>query len=93
MSVYTRSNCLPISNREIGRMDGSDLSRDTSGTRAYAAFLMDMTERCPAAVLPNISLLLCHLDGEVNKECHSFSLNFQLGVVVIPPGWCQWGPF
>ncbi|XP_060583069.1 condensin complex subunit 1-like isoform X2 [Ruditapes philippinarum] len=50
--------------REIGRMDGSDFSRDTSGTRAYSAFLVEMTEKCPAAVLPNISLLLCHLDGE-----------------------------
>ncbi|XP_053379231.1 condensin complex subunit 1-like [Mercenaria mercenaria] len=50
--------------REIGRMDGADLSRDTSGTRAYSAFLVEMTEKCPAAVLPNISLLLCHLDGE-----------------------------
>ncbi|XP_052287084.1 condensin complex subunit 1-like isoform X2 [Dreissena polymorpha] len=50
--------------REIGRMDGSDLSRDTSGTRAYSQFVVEMTERCPAAVLPNISLLLGHLDGE-----------------------------
>ncbi|KAL4220856.1 meiotic chromosome condensation [Mactra antiquata] len=50
--------------REIGRMDSSDLSRDTSGTRAYTSFLVEMTEKCPAAVLPNISLVLCHLDGE-----------------------------
>ena len=57
-------------------MDSSDLSRDTSGTRAYAAFLVEMTERCPAAVLPNISLLQGHLDGEVGKEemRDSFSL-------------------
>ncbi|WAR15385.1 CND1-like protein [Mya arenaria] len=50
--------------REIGRMDGSDLARDSSGTRAYSVFLVEMTEKCPAAVLPNISLLLGHLDGE-----------------------------
>lgn len=50
--------------REIGRINGAELSRDTSGTRAYSAFLVEMTEKCPAAVLPNISLLLCHLDGE-----------------------------
>ena len=49
-------------------MDSSDLSRDTSGTRAYAAFLVEMTERCPAAVLPNISLLQGHLEGEVGKD-------------------------
>ena len=46
-------------------MDSSDLSRDTSGTRAYTAFLVEMTTNDPAAVLPNISLLLSHLDGEV----------------------------
>ena len=51
--------------REIGRMDSADLSRDTSGTRAYTQFLVEMTENNPAAVLPNISLVLCHLDGEV----------------------------
>ena len=46
-------------------MDSADLSRDTSGTRAYTQFLVEMTENDPAAVLPNISLVLSHLDGEV----------------------------
>ncbi|XP_077998535.1 condensin complex subunit 1-like [Glandiceps talaboti] len=50
--------------REIGRMDPKDLARDNSGTKAYAAFLVELSERIPAAMLPNISVLLCHLDEE-----------------------------
>ena len=61
--------------REIGRMDSSDLSRDTSGTRAYTAFLVEMTTNDPAAVLPNISLLLSHLDGEVKAPYIKVKMN------------------
>ncbi|XP_066028149.1 condensin complex subunit 1 [Pocillopora verrucosa] len=50
--------------REIGRMDPRDLSRDTSGTRAYADFLVELAGRVPSQIIPNISVLLCHLDGE-----------------------------
>lgn len=46
-------------------MDPKDLARDTSGTRAYAAFLVEMAEKIPAAMLPNISVLISLLDGEV----------------------------
>ena len=52
--------------REIGRMDPRDLARDTSGTRAYADFLVELAGRVPSQIIPNISVLLCHLDGEVN---------------------------
>ena len=31
--------------REIGRMDPRDLARDTSGTRAYADFLVELAGR------------------------------------------------
>lgn len=58
--------------REIGRMDGADLVRDASGTRTFSGFLVEMTDWCPAAVLPNISLLLGHLDGEVSSESFYF---------------------
>lgn len=51
--------------REIGRMDPRDLARDTSGTRAYADFLVELAGRVPSQIIPNISVLLCHLDGEV----------------------------
>ena len=46
-------------------MESSDLSRDTSGTRAFSQFLVDLADRIPNHVLPNISLLMAHLDGEV----------------------------
>ena len=51
--------------REIGRMDPRDLARDTSGTRAYADFLVELAGQVPSQIIPNISVLLCHLDGEV----------------------------
>ena len=51
--------------REIGRMDPRDLARDTSGTRAYADFLVELAGWVPSQIIPNISVLLCHLDGEV----------------------------
>ncbi|XP_031564431.1 condensin complex subunit 1-like [Actinia tenebrosa] len=50
--------------REIGMMNPADLTKDTSGTRAYADFIVDLTSRIPSLVLNNISLLICHLDGE-----------------------------
>lgn len=46
-------------------MDMKDLARDTSGTRAYATFLVELAERIPAIMLPSISVLLGLLDGEV----------------------------
>jgi len=53
--------------REIGRMDTKELSRDSSGTRAYAAFLLELARCVPSVMLPSISVLLVLLDGEVNK--------------------------
>ncbi|KAI8500241.1 meiotic chromosome condensation [Branchiostoma belcheri] len=50
--------------REIGRMDPTKLVRDNSGTRSYAAFMVELAERVPALMLPNISVILCHLDAE-----------------------------
>ena len=49
-------------------MDPRDLARDTSGTRAYADFLVELAGRVPSQIIPNISVLLCHLDGEVNGK-------------------------
>ena len=54
-----------LSFREIGRMDSKDLTKDTSGTRAFAAFLVDLAEKIPDLMLPSISVLLGLLDGEV----------------------------
>ena len=51
--------------REIGRMDPKELSRDTSGTRAFANFLVELGKCVPAVMLPSISVLLVLLDEEV----------------------------
>ncbi|KAJ8320625.1 hypothetical protein KUTeg_002212 [Tegillarca granosa] len=50
--------------REIGRMDPKDVARDSSGTRACSQFLVELSERIPATVLSNISVILCYLEQE-----------------------------
>jgi condensin complex subunit 1 len=50
--------------REITRLDTRELSRDTSGTRAFSQFLVEIAERVPEHLQPCISLLQLHLDGE-----------------------------
>ncbi|RXM36742.1 Condensin complex subunit 1 [Acipenser ruthenus] len=50
--------------REIGQKSPEELSREGSGVRAYAAFLTELAACIPAAMLPSISVLLDHLDGE-----------------------------
>jgi len=48
-------------------MDTKDLSRDSSGTRAYAAFLLELSRCVPDVMLLSISVLLVLLDGEVSN--------------------------
>ncbi|NXA23826.1 CND1 protein, partial [Ibidorhyncha struthersii] len=50
--------------REIGQKCLQDLARDASGIKGYATFITELAERIPALVLSNMSVLLCHLDGE-----------------------------
>ncbi|XP_006814852.2 condensin complex subunit 1-like [Saccoglossus kowalevskii] len=45
-------------------MDAKDLARDNTGTKAYTLFLVDVAARVPMTILPNISVILCHLDEE-----------------------------
>jgi len=52
--------------REIGQLNPSE-SRDTSGIKSISQFLAELTQRLPKLILPNISVLLTHLDGEVKK--------------------------
>jgi len=56
-------------------MESSDLSRDTSGTRAFSQFLVELADKIPGQVLPNISLLMAHLEGDVSLICW-FCLGF-----------------
>jgi len=59
-------------------MDTKELSRDSSGTRAYAAFLLELSRVVPAIMLPSISVLLVLLDGEVGNAycCLLCSISF-----------------
>ncbi|NXC77107.1 CND1 protein, partial [Anhinga anhinga] len=50
--------------REIGQICPQDLARDSSGVKGYATFITELAEQIPALVLSNMSVLLCHLDGE-----------------------------
>merc|ERR1719412_3492663 len=50
--------------REITRLDTKELNRDTSGTRSYSLFLIELSERLPENMKPCVSLLLLHLDNE-----------------------------
>lgn len=50
--------------REITRLDSKEMSRDTSGTRAFSQFLVEISERIPEHLQPCLSLLQLHLDGD-----------------------------
>ena len=72
---------MSICCREIGRMDTKELSRDTSATRTYAAFLLELARCVPAVMLPSISVLLVLLDGEVStsfSDCAAVLLNVDI---------------
>ena len=49
-------------------MDSKDLTKDTSGTRAFATFMIDLAEKIPELMLPSISVILGLLDGEVSGK-------------------------
>lgn len=57
--------------REIGRLAPEDAAKDSSGTRNCSTFLVEVADRIPAFVLPNMSLLLSHLDSEpyIMRNC------------------------
>ena len=50
--------------REISRVDPRELARDTGGTKSYSLFLVDLAERMPDMMKPNIAQLTAHLDGD-----------------------------
>jgi hypothetical protein len=47
--------------REIDRVDVKEMSRDTSGTRAFSQFLVEVAERLPEQLQPCLVLLMKHL--------------------------------
>lgn len=50
--------------RELGSKDPRDLAIDSSGTRSFASFLVELCHLVPDCVLLSVSVLLPHLNGE-----------------------------
>lgn len=65
VNTFGAKNVVSEIVRELGSSDPRDLALDTSGTRCFAAFLVEVAQLVPGAVLPTISVLLPHLSGEV----------------------------
>lgn len=51
--------------REIGQKSSEELARDGSGVKAFASFLSELGALVPELMIPNISVLITHLEGEV----------------------------
>uniref|UniRef100_A0A4W4FXU2 Condensin complex subunit 1 n=1 Tax=Electrophorus electricus TaxID=8005 RepID=A0A4W4FXU2_ELEEL len=50
--------------REIGQKSSEELAREGSGVKAFSCFLSELSTLVPDAMIPNISVLLPHLEGE-----------------------------
>ncbi|XP_041842693.1 condensin complex subunit 1 isoform X2 [Melanotaenia boesemani] len=50
--------------REIGQKSSEDLAREGSGVKAFAYFLSELSALVPEFMIPNISVLITHLEGE-----------------------------
>ncbi|XP_073540987.1 condensin complex subunit 1 [Phyllobates terribilis] len=50
--------------RKIGQKSSQDLSRETSAVKTLHTFITQLSEKIPAIMMPNISVLLDYLDGE-----------------------------
>uniref|UniRef100_A0A8C7GNF6 Condensin complex subunit 1 n=1 Tax=Oncorhynchus kisutch TaxID=8019 RepID=A0A8C7GNF6_ONCKI len=50
--------------REIGQKSSEELAREGSGVKAFSSFLSELGTLVPDTMIPNISVLLTHLEGE-----------------------------
>ncbi|XP_073342273.1 condensin complex subunit 1 [Pagrus major] len=50
--------------REIGQKSSEELAREGSGVKAFATFLSELGTLVPELMIPNISVLITHLEGE-----------------------------
>lgn len=57
--------------REIGQKSSEELAREGSGVKAFASFLSELGTLVPELMIPNISVLITHLEGEVLHTCSS----------------------
>ncbi|TRY69717.1 hypothetical protein DNTS_035402 [Danionella cerebrum] len=50
--------------REIGQKSSEELAKEGSGVKAFSSFLSELGNLIPEMMIPNISVLLTHLEGE-----------------------------
>uniref|UniRef100_A0A1A8A4T2 Condensin complex subunit 1 n=1 Tax=Nothobranchius furzeri TaxID=105023 RepID=A0A1A8A4T2_NOTFU len=50
--------------REIGQRSSEELAREGSGVRSFSSFLSELSALVPELMIPNISVLITHLEGE-----------------------------
>ncbi|KAG7271553.1 hypothetical protein CRUP_027827 [Coryphaenoides rupestris] len=50
--------------REIGQKSSEELAREGSGVKAFSSFLSELSSLVPELIIPNISVLVTHLEGE-----------------------------
>ncbi|XP_035018477.2 condensin complex subunit 1 isoform X3 [Hippoglossus stenolepis] len=50
--------------REIGQKSSEELAREGSGVKAFSSFLSELSGLVPELMIPNISVLITHLEGE-----------------------------
>ncbi|CAL8247363.1 unnamed protein product [Lota lota] len=53
--------------REIGQKSSEELAREGSGVKAFSSFLSELSSLVPELIIPNISFLITHLEGESNN--------------------------
>lgn len=52
--------------REIGQKSSEELTRDGSGVKAFSSLLSELGSLVPELIIPYVSVLITHLEGEVN---------------------------
>ncbi|XP_053182487.1 condensin complex subunit 1 [Scomber japonicus] len=50
--------------REIGQRSSDELAREGSGVKAFSSFITELGALVPELIIPNISVLITHLEGE-----------------------------
>lgn len=66
MLLHELTHCLPFYLfREIGQKSSEELVREGSGVKAFASFLSELGALVPELMTPYISVLITHLEGEV----------------------------
>ncbi|XP_029651590.1 condensin complex subunit 1-like [Octopus sinensis] len=71
VTKYGATNIVFEIMREIGRLDSKEISNNSSGTKAYATFLVDLSAKIPQAVFQNISVLMpcLEMDSSIMRNC------------------------